>query len=500
MSARPWGERRWPRLARYVALWLGLGVLSAAFVAAGLPIAGPNAVLAVAVATFSGMVGLALLHLGILRFMIFGRALELIVGAAFGCLALANLAVRIVIPASRRLPVTEDTGLDLLLLVGVLSAGLFLAGLTIGNRSIDRPRRARFATRLGALIAAVLILGVAIIVAVGDRLPATVAPESRQLIADNVVIYGALPGQAPWLLVADGLISLLLLAATIGYAWQAERLADRYLSMLSVVLAFLLFGQLHTLLFPPMVDDFVSTATGFRVVAYTLLVLALLGRIGQDIVAAAAGEERLRLSRELHDGLTQQLNLLNLRLGLATDLERPVERRAEDLERSQHIVELAIIEARHVIAALRSGAVSWQELRSTLERFADDFEANHGVTIEMTTEGTACLETEQQLELLRILHEACSNALRHGNAARIEISVSERPGWLDLQISDDGSGFDPTRLDEQRGIGLRSMHERAMQRGGTLSISTRSGMGTTVRAALPIVKTAEERRRDGRRT
>ena len=84
--------------------------------------------------------------------------------------------------------------------------------------------------------------------------------------------------------------------------------------------------------------------------------------------------------------------------------------------------------------------------------------------------------------MLRIAQEALQNALKHANAGRITVSLRAVGGRLQLEVADDGIGFDPASTDvRSRRLGLTSMEERARRIGGTLEIASTPGAGTTVR-------------------
>jgi signal transduction histidine kinase len=82
----------------------------------------------------------------------------------------------------------------------------------------------------------------------------------------------------------------------------------------------------------------------------------------------------------------------------------------------------------------------------------------------------------------RIVHEACSNAVRHGAAGRIDVQVVVDAGLVDLRIRDDGVGFDAARAGDGAGLGLQSMRERTARWNGSCSITSAPGQGTTIHA------------------
>jgi hypothetical protein len=104
-----------------------------------------------------------------------------------------------------------------------------------------------------------------------------------------------------------------------------------------------------------------------------VLLFSLVARIGQEIGEREGREERMRLSRELHDGLAQQLSLLYMRIDRADELKRTPERRQQDLEAARRLVEAALMEVRQAITALRRGTIAWEEFDRTVRALADEF-------------------------------------------------------------------------------------------------------------------------------
>jgi signal transduction histidine kinase len=98
------------------------------------------------------------------------------------------------------------------------------------------------------------------------------------------------------------------------------------------------------------------------------------------------------------------------------------------------------------------------------------------------------LDPDVEHQVLRIAQEAVTNALRHARAGRVTVSLSpvDSGAGVVLRVSDDGSGFDPeARALRARRLGLTSMHERAASLGGTLTVDSAPGRGTTVELRLP---------------
>jgi signal transduction histidine kinase len=473
---------------RLAVLWLLLlGVSAIIILATDIPVAGPNRELAATVGTLAGVVGLALLYLSTLRFLAFGRPLDLCVGLAFGTLALANLLVRIVAPAVRIEPPRLEVGLYLLLVLHAVAALLFFIPLLRAKVVVEPRTRRRYAAWLmGGMLLGITVIVVGFVGA-GDRLPPAIGPSGRQLIDAGAIIWDVLPGQAPWLMLVTSAITVIMFLATLGYSRRSEQLQEGYLAPLTVALTLLSFGQFYSLLFPPVALTYVSVGTILRLAAYLVLLYALVRMLGRDIVERAGRQERLRLSRDLHDGLMQQLSLLNLRLDRASAPTRSPQARTRDLEAAQRVLEGALLEARQAIIALRSGTITWEEFAYAVDAFVDEFAANHGVAVLVSTHGKVpALDAELQGDVLRILHEAFSNAIRHGRATQLEVTVGAQPGRLVVRVEDDGCGFDPGQGRASGGIGLRSQTERVERRGGTCTITSCPGAGTTVQVAIPL--------------
>jgi signal transduction histidine kinase len=427
-----------------------------------------------------------------LRFGVLGHALDLFVGLAFGTLGLANLLVRVLaLPASTQ-PGQVGTNLFLFLFLfaRMVATLLFLAGLVRAERVIPAEVRTWYSVRIAGAVTAVLVLGTVSIVLLGDQLlPSGVDDAAFQRLVVGTVISGPQFEQEMWLLLVRGSTGVLLLLAALGYARLSARSGEWDVVSLAVALTLLFFSQLHTLLGGLVPVDYVSTADVFGLVAYAVLLYHVGARFTGDIAERASGAERLRLSRELHDGLAQQLSLLNLCLDRLGAPQRSPQQHAHDLQTARRLVEVAALEADQAITALRTGTVTWDAFVQAVGTFAEEFADNHEVEVELATHGVAyTLDAELQAEVLRILHEACSNAIRHGAATRIEVRLTTSSGWLRMRVLDNGSGFDLSLALASTGVGIRSITERLQRRGGTLRFEPPSGQGATLFVALPLAR------------
>jgi signal transduction histidine kinase len=122
-------------------------------------------------------------------------------------------------------------------------------------------------------------------------------------------------------------------------------------------------------------------------------------------------------------------------------------------------------------------------LADSLRRYALLAGRAHGVEVRLSASGVPDLEPRVQAAAYRVGQEALNNALRHSGAKEISVALSRTARRVILEISDDGTGFDPELA--SGGLGLASMRERAAAVGGTLRITSAPGAGTRVRLAVP---------------
>lgn len=218
---------------------------------------------------------------------------------------------------------------------------------------------------------------------------------------------------------------------------------------------------------------------------------AKLRQLTQRVVQSQE-EERLRLSRELHDGVSQLL--VSVKLLIETAVERlhtqpgsgPAATPLLDtaLERINHV----FVEVRRMSHALRPALLDDLGLQAALEHLARQTHDNGGLTVSTTVQGTPHdLPDEQATALYRIAQEALTNVLRHAQARSADLKLSYDAHGTVLIIHDNGIGFDveQVQLDPERGIGLRNMKERMAALNGSLEISS-GPLGTHVIASLPV--------------
>jgi signal transduction histidine kinase len=198
--------------------------------------------------------------------------------------------------------------------------------------------------------------------------------------------------------------------------------------------------------------------------------------------------ERNRLALELHDAVTQKLFSVVLTAeAAATLIERDPAAAGAQIERVGQLAREALEELRSLVGELRPADLERDGLAGALRKHVEVLRRLHPAAIELELEDGAGLEeTERDREVLRIAQEAVQNALRHASAGRIAVRLADADGALELEVADDGIGFDPAEPElRARRLGLTSMEERAARLGGRLEIRSASGRGTTVHLVVP---------------
>ncbi|NES27944.1 hypothetical protein GCE86_09745 [Micromonospora terminaliae] len=210
-------------------------------------------------------------------------------------------------------------------------------------------------------------------------------------------------------------------------------------------------------------------------------------RRSRERVIMAREEERLRIRRELHDGMGPAL--AGITLGLETAARRA---HRDGPEAGPLLAELreqcaaCVEEVRRIVADLRPPTLDQGGLVDALRRHAEVFNA-------ATTAPTVLVEEDLpgrpyglpaavEVAAYRIALEAMTNAVRHAGARTCRVSVSQHDALL-ITVWDDGSGVAPAAF----GVGLASMRERAEELGGRCTVTFRQGQGTQVEAVLPVV-------------
>lgn len=189
--------------------------------------------------------------------------------------------------------------------------------------------------------------------------------------------------------------------------------------------------------------------------------------------------ERARIAREIHDSISQ--HLFGLRM-IAAGMRRadPANEQAQAIE---HISEEALHDMQALLIELRSPRLDGAGLGEALRQICAAYRHRLGVSVETCLEDVA-VPPPVEHALLRITQEACVNAVRHGNATHLTVSLARRDGHVELVVHDTGTGFNPDAT--HAGTGLAHLRARAAELDGTMEIDSASGHGTTLTVQLPV--------------
>lgn len=414
--------------------------------------------------TVDSCVALLLAYLLHGRFARTGRLQDLLLAQGLFLLALAGLGLNLllgVLPAVR--PDTFNVWLPLS--VRLLGSLLVLASALAG----DRRAGPGFAAWGRAVPWLLLIAAFGVLAPIHELLPPALAASPPPSAQRPVIAGHAL------LLVSHALAALCFGIASVSFAVHASRRHDELLKWVGPALALGACARINYLLFPSLYSDWLYTGDLLRTGCYLLLLVGA----GREIRAywssqaqVAVLEDRRRLARELHDGVVQELGYI--RAEVRGGLRAP-----ETADRILASADRALDEARGAIDAL--GHSVDEPLGTMLQRAARQVSERHGGHLEAELDLAVTADTEQRHALVRITREAVSNALRHGRAEQVVLTVAEDGRSRQLAVRDDGLGFDVEEARRQaRGYGLTSMHDRALALPGTLTIESRYGKGTEV--------------------
>ena len=381
-----------------------------------------------------------------IRFGVEGRRFELLLFAGFSALAL-SWALFAVGPAviSR----TEDGAETWTSLMGVLAGWVVIACAPFVRGSVERRR-----TALVEVLAAV---------GVGLLLVWWIGLGAHDRGSNHAAALAAL--------------ALVSLVAAIGFGERyrsAGEDLDRFLA-LGATLA--LASSVEAVFEPLTAVRYVTQGDFIRLVAYGLLVVGVCRAMLASELGRAVAEERARVAREIHDGLSQYLFAVSTHAAMLEAGADP----AETIPKLEQAVQAAQTEARFATLALSSAAGS-APFDAALRRYVDFLTADGELDVELEIDPGVRLAPDEQIEVFRIVQEGLANVRRHARARRAWVTIGRRGGERLVAVRDDGSGFRPP--DDAAGLGLPSMRRRAAAIGGAFSLTTAPGCGTAVEIVL----------------
>jgi signal transduction histidine kinase len=217
-------------------------------------------------------------------------------------------------------------------------------------------------------------------------------------------------------------------------------------------------------------------------------------------ILSAQEDERKRISRELHDVIAQTLTGINVRL---TALKKEVEVNPRGLgrkiARTQKLVEHSVNVVHRFARELRPAVLDDLGLIPALHTFMKSFREETGIRVSLSA--SAAVEQvngDKRTVLYRCAQEALANAARHARASRVDVVIQKLDSALRMKIKDDGKGFSGERVLRARKnqrLGLLGMKERLEMVGGSFTVTSAPGKGTTIQAQIPLEEVGALERR-----
>jgi signal transduction histidine kinase len=391
--------------------------------------------------------------LAAVRFLVDGRALDLLLTAGFWSIALGTVAFSLVPALSGS---GGSTSAWAFLGARLLGAGLIAVAPYVDSR-LGARRRALAAVGFG--VAAVLA-----VVAIG--LDMAWNGSTAHDLADGAYVR-----------LAAALLTTLWLVALVGFGLRYRRYGRDLDSWMCLAATLALFADLHLVFNPVVSSDFVLLGDFLRVVAYGTLLVGVWRAISEAEFGRAVADERARVAREIHDGLAQYLFAVSTQVSML-ESGAPLEQVLPRLKRASTAAQQ---EARFAVLALSSAGGS-ARFDSALRRYVEVLTADGEIDVELDVDPGVKLAPDEQIEVFRIVQEGLGNARRHAGASHVEVSISQRLGRRVVVVSDDGVGFDPSAV--QDGQGVSNMRTRAEAIDGQLWVRSSPGRGTAVEVVL----------------
>lgn len=324
-----------------------------------------------------------------------------------------------------------------------------------------------------------------------DSIPA--GPHVRQahgaVVIDDVVAQGMLSRRLARSLELRGLVlapvragGRLVAAIAVAYAPDTERISADQVAIVEAVARQIALA--------------IANARAFNEIARQQRSLDMLS----TRIIGAQEDERRRIARELHDGVSQSLTAVKLTLERIARGGRtaagPGAGGTSELDRGIAQLGDAIREIRRLCMDLRPSQLDHLGFGATVCWYARSFAERSGIDTRVdVADELPPLTPEIEINLYRIMQEALSNVAKHARAKRVEVRVARDDGRIRISVEDDGIGFDPAaverRQEGERGFGLLTMGERAHLLRGELEVRSREGQGTQIAVSVPVPPAAE---------
>lgn len=213
---------------------------------------------------------------------------------------------------------------------------------------------------------------------------------------------------------------------------------------------------------------------------------AQLAQYATTLEQLAVSRERNRLAAELHDTLAHTLSAAAVQLeAVKTVWETDPAQARTMLEQSSQSIRTGLTETRRALHALRASPLEDLGLALAVRNLAESVTEQTGAQLDWQgPERVDKLAPAIEQGIYRVAQEALANVARHASAQHLSVQLSQTNGWLSLQVTDDGYGFEFNQVDADHHFGLKGMQERAKMLGGVLNVKSQPGQGTTVQLVV----------------
>jgi len=211
-------------------------------------------------------------------------------------------------------------------------------------------------------------------------------------------------------------------------------------------------------------------------------------RLRQHAEEAAVMEERGRLARDLHDSVTQSIYSVTLFAEAARRLinEGQLSNLNDYLMELSQTSQQALKELRLLVYELRPSLLKQEGLVGALQQRLNTVEERANIEASLVHEGPLKLSKPVEVGLYHIAQEALNNALKHASASAVNVRIVSSDDCVELEVSDNGVGFNPDAVAGKGGVGMTSIRERTERLGGTLSVVSAPGQGTSIRVQVGL--------------
>lgn len=289
--------------------------------------------------------------------------------------------------------------------------------------------------------------------------------------------------------------------------WAALRFGSTGVGTCMIVVSFLaVWGSAHgrgPFTGPDAIQNILSLQLFLLFAAMPFMLLAILveerehARFGERELSgrliSAQEQERGRIARELHDDICQRLSMLSLRIEKVAKIwsHRPLSI-ADQLEQIWQQCSNLTGDVQALSHELHPSILDNLGLATAVKSYCREVAEQSGVVVELSGDRIpGSLPREVSLSVFRVVQEALRNAVEHSGQKHVKVCLQECSGQLELEVSDQGVGFDATKTKNGGGLGLVSMAERIYQVNGTFSIDSQPNVGTRIRARVPLAAQAK---------